>query len=221
MTLRPGLMQRRECLVPTWRGWLVFLGACLVLSGGLLRGIYPFLAVNDPRPGGVLVTEGWATEETMAVVLAEFRRGQYEAVFVTGGPIEKTSPLAEYKTYAEHGAMILTRVGCDPRAVHAIPAPPVVQDRTYASAVALKNWLREHGVAAEKVNVMSGGAHSRRTRLLFQKAFGDGVTVGIIASPDRDFDPRRWWASSAGFRSVTSEAIAYLYARFLFHPADR
>ena len=68
---------------------------------------------------------------------------------------------------------------------------------------------------------MSSGAHSRRTRLLFQKAFGDGVTIGIVASPEREFDPRRWWTSSSGFRTVTSEIIAYLYARFIFRGAER
>jgi hypothetical protein len=30
--------------------------------------------------------------------------------------------------------------------------------------------------------------------------------------PDPEYDPQRWWTSSAGFRSVTGELIAYLYA---------
>ena len=76
--------------------------------------------------------------------------------------------------------------------------------------------MREHGVAANALNIITSGAHSRRTRLIFEKAFGDGVAVGVIASRDRDFDPRRWWTSSSGFRTVTGEIIAYLYARFLF-----
>ena len=45
---------------------------------------------------------------------------------------------------------------------------------------------------------------------------GPGVKVGIIAVEPQDYDPRRWWASSAGFRAVTDEAIAYLYARLIF-----
>ena len=145
--------------------------------------------------------------------------GIWDTVDAYGGPIEEMSPLAEYKTYAELGALLLTRLGGDPKTIHAIPAPKVVQDRTYASAVALKRWMYEHGLAGSPVNIMTSGAHSRRTRLLFQKAFGDRVTVGMLATPDEDFDPRRWWTSSAGFRCVTGEAIAYLYARFLFRPS--
>ena len=213
------LLRRRMCLVPTWRGWLLMLAAGSLLFFGMLRGLYPFLALRDLRPGGVLVAEGWGTEEMMRDVLEASRRDHYDALFVTGGPIDESSPFAEYKTFAELGAAILVRVGGDPKTIHAVPSPKVVQDRTYASAVALKNWMREHGVAAATVNVVSAGAHSRRSRLLFQKAFGDGVAVGVLPSPDRDFDPRRWWASSAGFRSVTGEAIAYLYARLLFRPS--
>ena len=33
---------------------------------------------------------------------------------------------------------------------------------------------------------------------------------------DRDYDPRHWWKSSQGVRSVLDEMIAYGYARFLF-----
>jgi len=40
--------------------------------------------------------------------------------------------------------------------------------------------------------------------------------VGVTALPPLDFNPDRWWRTSEGFRTVTSEAIAYLYARFFF-----
>ena len=218
MSLRPGLFRRRECLVPTLRGWVVMLCIGGALAVGLVLGVYPFLAVNDLKPGGVLVVEGWGSEDAMSEVIGEFKRNHYEGIFVTGGPIEESSPLVEYKSFAEYGAVILTRLGCDPKAVHPVPTPRVVKDRTYSSAVALKHSLKEHDIPATTVNVYSMGAHSRRTRLLFQKAFRDDAQIGIMASEDRDYDPRRWWTTSIGFRNVTGEAIAYLYARLLFHP---
>jgi hypothetical protein len=66
-----GLLRRRECLVPTWRGWVVL---ALVVAGAIYAGIhgaYPFLAVNDPKPGGVLVVEGWAADYAFVAVVAE------------------------------------------------------------------------------------------------------------------------------------------------------
>ena len=216
MKLRPGLFRRRECVVPTLRGWLVILLVCAGLAVGFVLNIYSFLSVEDPQPGGVLVVEGWASEEAMQKVVAEFHRGQYDAIYTTGGPIEDSSPLAPYHTFAEYGAMILTKLGCDPKLVHVVPSPKAVRDRTYFSAVALKRSLEQQGIVSPTVNLYSAGAHARRSRLLFQKAFGDSARIGIAGADNPEFDPRHWWRTSLGFRTVTDEVIAYLYARFLF-----
>jgi hypothetical protein len=53
---------------------------------------------------------------------------------------------------------------------------------------------------------------------LFDKLFGERLAVGIIAARVHDYDPHRWWTSSVGFRGVVGETIAYVYARFFFHP---
>jgi DUF218 domain len=211
-----GLARRREVLVPTWRGWLFLICVALLAFSAFLFGILPFLAVTDPVRGGILVVEGWGSEAAMRTVVEEFRAHPYERLYVTGGPIEESSPLASYKTVAELGAATLERMGLTPSEVQAVPAPKVKQDRTYASAVALRRWLKEHGLTVDKVNVVSMGAHSRRTRFLFQKAFGDQARVGIIASADPEFDSRYWWTTSQGFRGVTAEIIAYAYVRLLF-----
>jgi hypothetical protein len=62
------------------------------------------------------------------------------------------------------------------------------------------------------------GAHARRTRLLFQKAFGDEAGVGIIAISSPDYDGAHWWLYSEGVRDVVGETLAYLYAQVFFHP---
>jgi hypothetical protein len=82
----------------------------------------------------------------------------------------------------------------------------------------LRQWLREHQWSTDRVNVVTLGAHSRRTRMLYQMAFGPSTRVGIIAVPHQDFDADRWWSSSQGFRIITGEVIAWIYARLLFHP---
>ena len=104
--------------------------------------------------------------------------------------------------------------------VQPVPAPLVLQDRTFASAVALKHWLRGHGIASAKLNVISKGAHARRTRLLYEKAFGKGSEIGIVAVPDQTYDAKRWWASSEGFRDVIDELVAYVHARLIFRTSE-
>jgi len=195
---------------------------CLVIGAALVvvatKEIHPFLAVNEPVPGGVLVVEGWLPDYALEETIGEFRRDHSRTLFVTGGPVEYGAPLVDFKSSAELGAAALVRLGLATNTVQAVPAPWVRRDRTYASAVTLKNWLRKHGVAETNLNVISLGPHARRTRLLFSRAFGDEYKVGVIAIRDRDYDPSRWWESSSGVRSVIGETIAYGYARLFFHP---
>jgi len=207
---------RRELLVPTRRGWLLLLLVAGCLGLVLLRTIHPFLAVSAPVTGGVLVAEGWLADYALQAAVEEFKRDDYEGFYVTGIPLEKGAPLSEYRTYAELGAAVVTKLGLATNEVHAVPAPDVRQDRTYASAVALKRWMNREGRTVPALTVVSVGAHARRTRLLYERAFGAGTEIGIIAVPDREYEPHRWWASSSGVRDVVDETVAYLYARFIF-----
>lgn len=179
------------------------------------------MAVTDPVHEGSLVVEGWVTDDAFEQAASEFKRGHYDRLYVTGGPLAAGAPLSEYKTYAQLGAAVLLKLGMDTNAVQAVPAPWIRQDRTYTGAVFLREWLRGHGRAVSEIHLMSQGLHARRSRLLFEKAFGRGVKVGITSIPSREYDPRHWWRYSAGVRGVVDEAIAYVYARFLFRAANR
>lgn len=216
-----GLLRRRECLLPSWRGWLLLLLAGWLLAIGSVRKVYSFLAVTDPVAGGALVIEGWAPDYALAEVVTEFRRHHYTRVYVVGVPLERGAPLSEYKTYAELGANTLLKLGLDRDSVQAVPTPAVRQDRTYASALVLKQWLQEHNAMPVEFNLISLGPHARRSRLLFEKAFGRDARVGIIALENQDYDPGHWWKSSQGVRTVMDEIIAYGYARLLFYPGNQ
>ena len=94
------------------------------------------------------------------------------------------------------------------------------RDRTYASAVALREWFREHDMTVKSLNIVTEDTHARRTRLLFEKALGRSVAVGIIAVPNPDYNAKRWWRYSEGVKDVVSEGFAYLYARLFFFPPE-
>ena len=100
--------------------------------------------------------------------------------------------------------------------VQAVPSPQVYKDRTYTSALALRNWFVAHGGIPNKINLISVGPHARRSRMLFQRVFGDTALVGITALADPNYDAKHWWHTSQGVRTVTDETIAYCYAKFLF-----
>jgi len=201
----------RVCRIPTWRTWLLVL-VCLVLLGvQFLSSIHPFLALSDPVRGDILVVEGWLPDDAMAQALSEFRRGGYRLMVTTGEPLIRGSVLSEYGTYAELGAAILHGMGADQDSLFAVPSPPARVNRTYASAVALAHWFRVTGRNPAAVDVVSLGAHARRSRDLFQLALGE-TRVGIIAAGDRSYDPERWWQTSRGVQSVMEETVGYLYS---------
>ena len=82
------------------------------------------------------------------------------------------------------------------------------KDRAYHSALAVKEWLTEQHLIADALVVASAGPRARRSRLLYEKAFGRYVSIGVIALRTTDYDPQRWWRTSAGVREVTGESIA-------------
>lgn len=193
---------------------LFFVVAALVVFS--IWKIDPFLAVNDPVDNGALIVEGWLPDYAMQQVITEFRNGRRSQIYVTGGRLKNGASLSEYNNFAELGAATLVRLGLNTNAIQVVPAAKVRLDRTYASAVALKNWLISHGSIETNFTIVSLGPHTRRTRLLFERAFGKNYTIGTIALEDEEYDAKRWWTSSAGVRTMIDETIAYIYARLTF-----
>lgn len=207
--------KRTLCCVPTWRGWVLILVVVAVAEVGILFAIHPFLAVHQPIPADILVVEGWVPDYDLAEIKGEFDRGRYKRILATGLPLEHGSFLSPYKTYADLAAATLVRMGVRADRVVAVPGREVRNNRTFASALALRDWLKANDPSVRSVNVATKAVHARRTRLLFEKALGPGVAVGVIALPDYEYDPARWWRSSAGVKTVLTEGIGYLYVRLV------
>jgi uncharacterized SAM-binding protein YcdF (DUF218 family) len=216
-----GFFVRRECWCISRRGWLAGLATAALLLYALARGVYPFLSITDRLKTDTLVIEGWIDDYALRAGVQEFKTGSYQRVFTTGGPESGNGGYtSDENTSAGLGARMLKRLGVPPESVFMAPSREMGWDRTYNSAIALRNWFRDHQVPVAQFNIVSESVHARRTRLLFQKAFGDAVKIGIISVPNPDYDATRWWRYSQGVKDVISEGTAYLYARFLFYPND-
>ena len=99
-----------------------------------------------------------------------------------------------------------------------VRCPLEKRDRTFTSAVTIRAWLAQHRPAATAVTIVTMEPHARRSRLLFEKALGSNVRVGVVALENQEYDSRYWWKYSEGVKEVVSEGVAYLYARLFFHP---
>ena len=166
-------------------------------------------------------SKGWIHEYAIRAAVKEFQSNHYQRVFTTGGPVLGTGGyINDFHTSASVGADLLRKNGLANGSVQMVPSRGMDRDRTYGSAIALRNWFRDHNMSVPGINIVTEDLHGRRTRLLFQKAFGKDVQVGIIAVANVDYPANRWWHYSEGLEDVVSEFAAYLYARLLFFPPE-
>lgn len=211
------LLKQKNCPVPTFWGWLLIaiVSACGFYLG--VANIGSFLSRNKPVEASVLVVEGWAPDYALVKALREFKDGHYAMLVATGGPLENGMYLSEYKTWAQVAAATFKKLGIDSSALIVLPSPKVGADRTYAAACQVRTWIRQKSIPPVlSINLLSIGAHTRRSGLLYQRTLGKNIRVGTICCSDTGYTIRKWWTSSQGFRTVSDEFIAYLYARFIF-----
>lgn len=218
---RYALFVRKERWGLSWRGWLILVAVVTTFTGLFVLNIHPFLAVTQRVDGNILVVEGWVHEYAIRQAVEEFKHGSYLRVVSTGGPVEGIGHyINDYQTEASVGADLLKKWGIPPEAIQMVPSREMTRDRTYASAVALRDWLHNQNLDVHKLNVLTESVHARRSQLLFQEALGREVEVGVIAAANPDYDSAHWWRYSQGVKDVVSESVAYIYAKCLFWPPD-
>jgi uncharacterized SAM-binding protein YcdF (DUF218 family) len=170
------------------------------------------------------VVEGWIHEYAIRSAAGEFRTHAYRRIFTTGGPVTGTGGYVnDFQTSASVGADLLKKAGVPEQSLQMVPSRVMDRDRTFSSAVALRDWIQEHEPFVRGINVVTEDTHARRTWLLFQRAFGRNVQVGIISVANVDYPANRWWHYSQGVKDVVSEFAAYLYAKIFLlglEPAD-
>ena len=218
------LFRRRQVWIPTLWGWAVLLVAVAGFALACAVAAYQFLAPNEPaiskdgKGASILVVEGWLEKADLGQAAAAFRRGNYERVVTTGGPIESWQDVRAWHSYAERAADYLRSHGLEGVPVVAVSAPASAQERSFLSAVVFREWARQSGVALDAVDVFSAGVHARRSQLVYRMALGDTVQVGVISSRPKEYDAEHWWKSSAEAKAVIGESLSLAWTKCCFWP---
>ena len=203
---RPVLLRRREVWLPTLWGWLGILLLAAVLALLVARNLHAYLAVNRPVGARVLIVEGWMGPQELEETAAVVRERSYERVITTGGPIVRWPPGPGHESFAAQAAWYLGEQGVPRQALIAVPAARVSNDRTYLSALTVRDWAMQTGTKLEAFDVITDGPHARRTWVLYRRVFPQ-ARVGIIATRSYDYDAAQWWRSSLGAKNVIDQAI--------------
>ena len=198
---------------------MVGIGAFLVL---FVASIYGFLAVSHPQGKGILVVEAWIPQKTLEEAVHAFHSGNYQFLFIVGGPFHGTSHTSGHAiTYADQAESTLLRLGIDRKQLIKINVPAVPQERTLTGAAEAKLSLERSGTQVCCVDIFTVGVHARKSWILSQYAFGDRYLVGVIAGPETSFDARLWFVSRRGIRIVLRNLAGYMYYKFRILIGDR
>lgn len=219
----PPLFRRRQVILPTLWGCLVALVLVMAAMAWVGRRVGVWLAVSEPAvganggPATLLVVEGWLPEGELDDAVNYARLHGYRRLVTSGGPIQSFSAFSSYaERAAQHIGNRFPGV-----VVQAVPTPPTAQDRTFASAIWVRDWAQQNAVPTDTIDVYSLGAHARRTRALYRLAFGEATQVGIIAGMPRDSDVERWWTTSEASKDVLMELVGLAWMQCCFWPAPR
>jgi len=215
----PALLRRRSLVLPTLTGWLVILLLCGLGAFYLFRGIAEFLTVNEPVDAEYLVIEGWMNKDELQQALAYFNQGDYRLAIIVGGPISNDFHEMDIN-FAERAADYLRGLGLAAEQSVVIATPASAQERTFLNAVMTREWFAQQGILPSRLDVFSSEVHTRRSRDLYQLAFGDQVAVGVIPSRADDFDAAHWWQTSAAGKYVALEFAGWLLVKCCFHPGE-
>jgi len=215
----PALFKQRLVTLPTLWGWLLIVLVLALSLSYTFKHLGHFLAKNQPTHGQYLIVEGWVNEKALLQAKTLFEHGQYELLITSGGP-NTTQIKPDYPSYADKAAAFLISQGFDTNKLSAAPAPASAQNRTYLSAVKVRQWFESQDMKPVSFDILSSGVHARRTHKLYQMAFSDTTEIGIIALEPDHHSLENWWHSSDGIKSVLAETIGLAYSYCCFEPGE-
>jgi hypothetical protein len=138
----------------------------------------------------------------------------------TGGPnTRQIKP--KHNSYTEQAAAFIVSTSFDQNKLIVIPTPASAQDRTYLSAVIVRDWFSANDIDIKTLTVFSSDVHARRTRMLYQQAFGQNTAIGIIAGEPNGFELQYWWRTSEGAKIVLTEAAGLLWTLCCFSSGEQ
>ena len=215
----PLLFRRRRVVLPTLWGWLLILLTIGVVVGFVFRNMAIFLTVNEPVGASYLVIDGWLDKEELDQGLAYFGAQDFSKLVVVGGPISNDFHGID-TSYAERAAGYLLEQGLPQERVAIVNVPYSAQDRTFLSAVMLREFFQQQGILMTRLDLFTSSVHTRRSRDLYRLAFGEQVEIGIIATAPRDFTPTHWWKSSDRGKGVAVEFAGWFLVKCCFFPGE-
>jgi hypothetical protein len=212
MKVRMRFFIRRTILFPTRFGGLALFTLLALPVIWWAREGESFLASTERAPAAkVLVVEGWIGPEGIRAAAQEFAKGGYDLIVTSGGnpdPYDAENWQKEGWTFAEGALHTLERAGIPPEKIIAAPAAETEKSRTYNSALTVRTALAARPAS---LNIFTFGPHARRSRLVYEKVYGPGTKIGVIAWEPHGYTAGPWWKSSERSIDLLVQTVGFFY----------
>jgi Ca-dependent carbohydrate-binding module xylan-binding len=119
-----------------------------------------------------------------------------------------------FNSVAELARNQLLAMGVDSAKVTAVPGAMVNINRTLTSALAFRDWLAKSDINIKGLNIISLGAHTRRTWMIYNKILKDRYPIGIISVPDYNYNRSYIYKL---FKTIR-ETLGIIYYRIILIP---
>ena len=110
------------------------------------------------------------------------------SVFYKGGEDRVKN---NFNSNAELARNRLIAMGINSSQIIATPGETVIVNRTLTSALAFRDWLKQINKDISGINIISMGAHARRTWMIYNRILKEKYPIGIIALPDNIYTQSR------------------------------
>lgn len=169
----------------------------------LLPWLHLFLSRNHLVSAKTLVIQGWIFDTMMDQATAEFHRGNYERIIVTGTG-----------NSTKNGRARLMERGIDQSLIAVAIAKAIKKGwhNTFSEAYGLKWYIRNYAPEINAVNIVTSAVHGRKTETVFKKVLGDSIAVGVITCRSNYYNADKIWTSPLGIKVTIKFFIGYLYA---------
>ena len=205
------LLQRRTVWCPTWLG--SFCVALILAVPAFWWCSYgeTFLSLTERRPAEVLVVEGWIGRDGVRAAATEFVEHDYRYVVAAGSVTTAERWKEGGWSYAEGAEHELIRSGVPADRTIVASARNTERQRTFESAVAVRQALQAKDIHPKALDVFTWGPHARRSRLVFAKVESPDTKVGVVSWAPASYETVAWWGSSDRAKELLTETAGYFY----------
>jgi uncharacterized SAM-binding protein YcdF (DUF218 family) len=196
---------------------LLFIALFLYLSSGMIMTrLGDFLVLDEePVPSDAVVVLCTGVEYYPRLIEAAelFRKGFARKVVINGN--RKTDVLRSLEEkgfqrccpwYAE-SLRILSMFGVPKDQVISISAEDAYDTVSEAEIVGTEILQKEF----TKIIITTSKFHTRRARFIWNKRFGDALSIRSVSAKTDPYDPKGWWKEGRQIRWVLAEYGAWIY----------